>query len=242
MSKILRREARYKKMEDDLMIVHQGMMYAELNEFFAKHLEEDGYSGMDYKPYTTPIEITLKLSKTSDVLDKNKLRIKQLISLIQMRFGMAEKSISIFVDQIKNRALNPHVQAAMIKEKLSTAMPVRRTVIGALRNIMEGGAAGAQVIISGKIRGQRAKSYKVCSGILQHSGNATKDYVKSAQSTILLKQGVLGIKVSITLDYDPTGLKGTPVQHPTKITIFSPEEIQERNMPKPVKGTSYGRK
>ncbi|KAI5187357.1 small subunit ribosomal protein S3e [Nematocida homosporus] len=232
MNKIARREVRNQKMADDLVIVEQGLIYAELNEIFQKHLESEGYAGMDYKPYSTPIEVTLKLGKTSGLLENNKLRLKQLITLIQMRFGLAEGSINIFVEQVKNRALNPQIQANLIKEKLASALPVRRAVTGALRTIMEGGAAGAQVIISGKIRGQRAKSYKVSSGILLHSGNATEDYVRSAQSSILLKQGVLGIKVAITLNYDATGRNGTTAQHPNKITIFSPEEILEKQQVK----------
>ncbi|OAG29569.1 small subunit ribosomal protein S3e [Nematocida displodere] len=242
MNKIARRERRNTRMADDLVIVNQGVMYAELNEFFSKHLQNDGYAGMDYKPYASPIEITLKLGKPTNVLEHNKLRIKQLISLIQMRFGLPEGSVSIFVEQVKNRALSPQIQAEMIREKLGTAIPVRRAVSSALRTIMEGGAAGVQVIVSGKIRGQRAKSYKVSSGTLLHSGNATNDYVKKAQSSILLKQGVLGIKVAITLNHDPTGKNGAAAQHPTKITIFSREELAEMNKTKPAAKTYHQRK
>jgi len=233
MSKIERREKRNTKMSEELQIVKQGVMYAELNEFFAKHLQEDGYAGMDYKPYSTPIEITVKLGRPSGLLDNNKLRIRQLISLIQMRYLLPEGSIAIFVEQVKNKVLNAQIQADQIREKLGSAIPVRKAVSGAMRTIMEGGAAGVQVIISGKIKGQRAKSYKVSSGILMHSGNPTKDYVKKAQSSILLKQGVLGIKVAITLKYDPTGKNGTPVLHPNNITIYSQDELNEMRKAKP---------
>ncbi|KAI5172880.1 small subunit ribosomal protein S3e [Nematocida sp. LUAm3] len=235
MSKIARREARNCKMADDLVIVQQGVMYAELNEFFMKHLESDGYAGMDYRPYTSPIEITLKVAKATGLLENNKLRIKQLISMVQMRFGLQEGSVNIFIDQVKNRALNPQIQAFQIKEKLATSIPVRRAVSGALRTMIEGGAAGAQVIVSGKIRGQRAKSYKVSAGILQHSGNASKDYVKKAEANILLKQGVLGIKVAITYAHDPTGKNGTPAMHLNKVTIFSQEELKAKAQTKAIK-------
>lgn len=217
-------------MAADLKIVEQGVMYAELNEFFEKHLLNDGYAGMDYKPFGACVEITLKLGKTAGLLENDKLRIKQMIMLIRMRFPelREEGSVAIYVEQVKNKALNPQIQADLIREKLSTQIPVRRAVSNAMRTIMEGGAAGVQVIVSGKLRGQRAKSYKVSSGILLHSGTIARDYVKKAQSIVLLRQGVLGIKVTITLNYDPEGQRGTPVLHPNKITIFSQDEINQQ--------------
>ncbi|KAI5166715.1 small subunit ribosomal protein S3e [Nematocida sp. ERTm5] len=244
MTQIERREKRYEAMADDLAIVNQGLIYTELNEMFSKFMENDGYAGMDYKPYTSPIEITLKLGKPSGMLEDNKLRIKQLISLIQMRFRLEEGSVSIFIEQVKNRALNAQIQADLIKEKLGAGIPVRRVVSGAIRTIMEGGASGAEVIISGKLKGQRARSYKVSEGILKHSGNSTKDYVKKGMSSILLKQGILGIKVGITLKYDPTGKVGTPVQHPSNVTIFSQEELEQMRKvktAKPVKAYSHSK-
>lgn len=241
MTKIERRERRYNGMEDDLIIVNQGLMYAELNDFFSKFLKDDAYAGMDYKPYCTPIEITLKVGKTGGLLDNNKLKIKQMISLIQMRYRLEKGTVSIYIEQIKNKALNAQIQADAIREKISAAIPVRKAVSGAIRTIMEGGAGGVQIVISGKLRGQRARSYKVTGGILMHSGNATKDYVKKGQASVLLKQGVLGIKVSITLNYDPTGYSGTAVQHPNRVTIYSPEELSEMRKVKP-KTKVYGQR
>lgn len=229
-TQIERRNRRYGKMTDDLVIVQQGVMYAEMNEFFMKHLKTEGYAGMEYKPYTSPVEVTLKLARTGNVLGNNKLRLKQMIALLEMRFDLPEGSLAIYLEQVRNRALCAQIQADVIREKLAAAIPVRRAASAALRTIIEGGAAGAQIIVSGKIRGQRAKSYKVSSGNLLHSGAATKDYVRKAQSSILLKQGVLGIKVAITLKYDPTGQNGTDVLHPTQISIFSPEELEERRV------------
>jgi small subunit ribosomal protein S3e len=220
------------EMADEHAIVKQGVMFAEINEFFAKHLQSDGYGGMEYKPYSTPMEITLRLAKTGEVMANNKLRIKQFISLIQMRFGLPEGSLAIYVDLIKNRALCPMVQAEAIREKLAVGIPVRRAVSVAMNVIMEGGAAGVQVVVSGKLRGQRAKSYKVSTGLLVHSGKPSEDYMKKAMTSILLKQGVIGIKVAIMMQYDPTGKNGTPVPFADRIAVYSPEEIAEKREPK----------
>ena len=56
-----------------------------------------------------------------------------------------------------------------------------------------------QVVVSGKLRGQRAKSMKFVDGLMIHSGDPVNDYVDSACRHVLLRQGVLGIKVCPTL-------------------------------------------
>ena len=52
-----------------------------------------------------------------------------------------------------------------------------------------------EVVVSGKLRGQRAKSMKFVDGLMIHSGDPCNDYVDTACRHVLLRQGVLGIKV-----------------------------------------------
>ena len=63
-----------------------------------------------------------------------------------------------------------------------------------LRFIMESGAKGCEVVVSGKLRGQRAKAMKFVDGLMIHSGDPCNDYVDTACRHVLLRQGVLGIK------------------------------------------------
>ena len=55
-----------------------------------------------------------------------------------------------------------------------------RACYGVLRYIMESGAKGCEVVVSGKLRGQRAKSMKFVDGLMIHSGEPTKTYVDTA--------------------------------------------------------------
>ena len=60
---------------------------------------------------------------------------------------------------------------------------------------MESGAKGCEVVVSGKLRGQRAKAMKFVDGLMIHSGDPVNEYVDMACRHVLLRQGVLGIKV-----------------------------------------------
>lgn len=60
---------------------------------------------------------------------------------------------------------------------------------------MESGAKGCEVVVSGKLRAQRAKAMKFRDGYMVSAGDPTRTYVDSACQHVLLRQGVLGIKV-----------------------------------------------
>ncbi|KAL8498487.1 hypothetical protein ACS0TY_021712 [Phlomoides rotata] len=89
---------------------------------------------------------------------------------------------------------------------------------------MESGAKGCEVIVSGKLRAQRAKSMKFKDGYMISSGQPVKEYIDSAVRHVLLRQGVLGIKVKIMLDWDPKGKQGPITPLPDIVTIHPPKE------------------
>lgn len=64
-----------------------------------------------------------------------------------------------------------------------------RACYGVLRFIMESDARGCEVVVSGKLRGQRAKSMKFVDGLMIHSGNPVNDYVDTAVRHVMLRQG-----------------------------------------------------
>jgi ribosomal protein S3 len=74
-----------------------------------------------------------------------------------------------------------------------------RACYGVLRFVMESGAKGCEVVVSGKLRAARAKSMKFTDGFMIHSGQPARDFVDYAVRHVLLKQGVLGIKVKMSV-------------------------------------------
>ena len=89
---------------------------------------------------------------------------------------------------------------------------------------MESGAQGCEIVVSGKLRGQRAKAMKFIDGFMLHSGDPVNDYVQTAVRHVLLRQGVLGIKVKIMLPYDTKDGKGVKKPLPDHISIIQPKE------------------
>jgi len=65
---------------------------------------------------------------------------------------------------------------------------------------------------------------KFVDGYMIHSGDPTNHYVDTAVRHVLLRQGVLGIKVKIMLPFDPTGKKGPKKPLPDTIHVHEPKE------------------
>src|SRR5258708_3479513 len=59
-----------------------------------------------------------------------------------------------------------------------------------------------------------------------HSGQPVNDFIDSATRHVLLRQGVLGIKVKIMRGSDPEGKAGPQKSLPDTVTIIDPKEEQ----------------
>ncbi|KAL0330655.1 UNVERIFIED_CONTAM: Peroxisome biogenesis factor 10 [Sesamum angustifolium] len=200
--------------------VADGVFFAELNEVLTRELAEDGYSEFEvhtdadrdhYPGYSYPER------------EKGR-RIRELTSVVQKRFKFPENSVELYAEKVNNRGLCAIAQAESLRYKLLGGLAVRRACYGVLRFVMESGAKGCEVIVSGKLRAQRAKSMKFKDGYMISSGQPVKEYIDSAVRHVLLRQGVLGIKVKIMLDWDPKGKQGPMTPLPDLVTIHPPKE------------------
>merc|ERR1712137_265813 len=101
---------------------------------------------------------------------------------------------------------------------------VRRACYGVVRFIMENGANGVEVIVSGKLRAQRAKGMKFRDGFLISTGEPKKHYIDEAVRHVAMRQGMIGIKVKIMLSHDPEGKMGPKMTMPDAVIIHEPKQ------------------
>jgi len=140
------------------------------------------------------------------------------------RFNFPQGAVELYAEKVATRGLCAIAQAESLRYKLIGGLAVRRACYGVLRFIMESGAKGCEVVVSGKLRGQRAKSMKFVDGLMIHSGDPCNDYVDTATRHVLLRQGVLGIKVKIMLPWDPSGKIGPKRPLPDNVSVVEPKD------------------
>lgn len=205
-----------------MQFVADGVFYAELNEFLKRELAEDGYAGVEVRVTPLRTQVIIKATRTQNVLGEKGRRIRELTSLVQKRHNFPVENVELFAQRVDNRALCAIAQAESLRYKLLGGLAVRRACYGVLRYIMENGAKGCEIVVSGKLRAQRAKVMKFKDGYMIKTGDAVNKFVDEATCHINMKQGVLGIKVKIMLPVDVTG-RTAPRTLPDVVVVPDPK-------------------
>jgi len=146
----------------------------------------------------TPVgeKIILSTSKPGLVIGRGGENIEKITQDLKKKFSLENPHVEI--DEIQT----PEFDAQMIADEIATGLenlgPLKFKVIAykTLQKIMNKGALGAEIRISGKVPGARSKSWRFSQGYLKKAGD-TSNIVDYALSIAQTKPGSVGIKVSI---------------------------------------------
>ncbi len=175
--------------------VSESLKKAEINEFLRNEFEKAGYGGVDITKTPLGTHIVVYAMRPGLVIGRGGETIKELARTLEEKFQVSNPQIS--VAEIEVPELNAHVVASRVASALTRGVHFRRAGFWALNQVMEAGALGAEIIISGKLRTDRARYEKFRSGYLPKSGDPATKYLRKATSHVQLKQGIYGIKVQI---------------------------------------------
>merc|ERR1719478_1795143 len=187
-------------------------------------LAEDGYAGVEVRVTPIRTEVIIRATRTREVLGEKGRRIRELTALVQKRFGFPENSVELFAERVENRGASAMCQAESLRYKLLGGLAARRACYGVLRFVMENGCKGCEVIVSGKMRAQRAKAMKFRDGYLISTGEPKKHYVDECVRHVAMRQGMIGIKVKIMMAHDPEGKMGPKMPMPDSVVVHEPKE------------------
>lgn len=129
--------------------VADGVLYAELNELLTRELAEEGYYGVEVRVTPSKTEVMIRATRTQSVLGEKGRRIRELTAVVQIRFAYPENSVELFVEKVEIRGLCAIAQAGSLRYKLVGGLAVRRACDGVIRFVMENGAKGCSVSVSG---------------------------------------------------------------------------------------------
>merc|ERR1719388_57603 len=113
----------------------------------------------------------------------------------------------------------------VLRSSVCAASPYR-ACYGVLRFVMEGGAKGCEVTVSGKLNAQRAKVMKFADGYMISTGEPKTKFVDVCSRNVFMRQGILGIKVKILKPHDPEGKSGPTTPMPDHIVVHEPKEVE----------------
>ncbi len=196
--------------------IDESIKRTEIDEFLQNELENAGYGGVDVSKTPLGTHIIVYAMRPGVVIGRGGETIKDLASVLEGKFGLPNPQIS--VAEIEIPELNAHVIASRISSALKRGVHFRRAGYWSLNQVMEAGALGVEIIISGKLRGQRAKYEKFRIGYLPKSGEPPLRHMKKAELHVQMKPGIFGVKVRIM---------PPQTEFPDKIIIVHPTAEKE---------------
>lgn len=146
----------------------------------------------------TPVgeKIIISTNKPGLVIGRGGEKIMELTTTLKTKFKLENPHIEI--DEIKEPEFDAQINADDIALALERFGPLKFKVVAyrTLQRIINAGALGVEIRLSGKLPGSRAKSWRFAQGYLKKTGDSAK-VVDRAQSSAQTKPGTVGVKVSI---------------------------------------------
>lgn len=121
---------------------------------------------------------------------------KQILDLIGKDKNVEDLKVDFRINEVKDPELSAPLVAARIASDLERRMPHRRVVTKAMERVMQAGALGVKIILSGRIEGadiSRVEKYHLGSVPTQ----TLRENIDYAQVPALPKKGYVGVKVYI---------------------------------------------
>ncbi|MBS3139409.1 30S ribosomal protein S3 [Candidatus Woesearchaeota archaeon] len=160
-------------------------------------LKGAGISQVRLKKIPLGEKIIIHTSRPSLIVGSKGSNIRDLTKKLKKEFNLENPQIEIV--EVKEVFLDAAIVAERIAGSLEKFGSARFKSIGhkIMENVLNSGALGIELIISGKIPGARAKSWRFYRGYLKKCGDIAIYGVRTAQKSALLKSGIIGIKVAI---------------------------------------------
>lgn len=186
-------DARYKQFLFEDITLRNALM---------EKLKLAGISSVEIERLPKTMEITLMVSRPGVVIGRGGSGIeevkKYILEIIRRlrRENIKDLKIDINVNEIKNPELSAYLVASRIAAELERRIPHRRVVTKTMERIMQAGALGAKIVLSGRIGGaeiSRVEKFQQGSVPTQ----TLRENIDYAQLPALLKRGYVGVKVWI---------------------------------------------
>jgi len=198
----------------------------EIDEFLRNEFERAGYGGVDIAKTPLGTHIVVYAMRPGLVIGRGGETIKELATLLEQKFQLPNPQIS--VAEIEVPELNAYVIASRVTSALKRGVHFRRAGFWALQQVMEAGALGAEVIISGKLRTERARYEKFRAGYIPKSGDPALTFLRKAELHVQLKPGIYGVKVRIM---PPDAKFPDQVQITEEVPLETTEKIETEAKP-----------
>jgi small subunit ribosomal protein S3 len=182
-------------MADEQQFIENGLQRTQIDEFFQEELGRAGYGGMEIAKTPMGTQIVLKAEKPGMVIGKGGKNIRKITTTLEQEFNLEDPQVD--VQEVDEPDLNARIVADRLANALERGWYFRNAGHTTLDRIIESGALGAEIVLSGKVTGARSRVEKFNRGYIKHNGEPAEEIVDSGVATAVMKLGTIGVRVKI---------------------------------------------
>ena len=177
--------------------IQQNLKELQIKEYILQSLGKVGVARVQLRRTPLGEKILISCSRPGLVVGRAGSNIQKLTSELKGTFGLENPQIEI--EELTNPMLEASILAEMISNSLERFGSQRFKGIAhkALTEAMRSGALGVEILISGIVPSQRAKTWRFYNGYLKKCGDVAIEGVDIAYRIAVVPRGVIGIKVSV---------------------------------------------
>ncbi|MCL5983421.1 MAG: 30S ribosomal protein S3 [Candidatus Thermoplasmatota archaeon] len=220
-------------MSSERKVIQEATRRVLLKDFLVRESARAGFGGLDIQRTPMGTRVTLICERPGILIGRRGEIIKRLTDDIQHRFQLDNPQIE--VKEERQPSLNAQLMAEKLASTLERGWHFRRAGHSTVRRIMESGARGCQVILSGKLTGERHRTERFKAGTIKYCGDGVRLFIEKGFYQARLKPGVIGVNVWIMRPSaklpDEIKVKGVSEHRPAPVEIIPPIEGGETVVP-----------
>ncbi len=179
------------------LFIQKSKEHVNMEEFVRKQFTQAKCGRIEVQHTPIVTRIVIYTTTPGLVIGAGGERIREATELLKEKFKIENPQID--VQKIDNPDLDPHIVAQNITAALETGVNYKKLGNYYAQRIMESGAIGCEIVVSGKMSGQRSRKERFVAGYLKKCGEPSKRDVVKGFAVATPKLGSIGVTVKIMI-------------------------------------------
>src|SRR3989338_1717651 len=182
-------------MAKEIKFIKEGIRSVFIEEYLKSQFLRADYSHIEVSKTPLGTRIIIFANRPGIVIGRGGEKIKAITEHLRSHFKLDNPQLD--VKEVRDPDLDAQIIARQIASSLERGLNHKRVANMTIKRVMDSGAVGIQIRISGKLGGEKSRTDKFMQGYLQHSGETADRLVSKGKAEALLKPGKVGIQVKI---------------------------------------------
>ena len=187
--------------------VRQSIKEATVEDFIRKNFPLGDYSSTELQRTPLGLKVVIFTNKPGKIIGRGGKTINEMTEALKRRFKL--ENLQIDVKTIENPDLDPKIVAKQIASALLKGYNNKKIGNLTLKRVMDAGAIGVEIVISGCLGGSKSMTSKFIDGYLKHCGQPAKEMVAQGFEVANTKRSTVGVKVKIMREF--RDISGKPI-------------------------------